>query len=122
MTQPRRTPPSSTPAIGPEAGTPKGPVLSQETLVRLNRHIEWAMLRRTDWQDHLRVTVRLATAEMRLAGLASTEIHSVLKRAVEHHPTRLAYDAESLVTRELRSTQLVTLILRWASGLRAPRR
>jgi hypothetical protein len=80
------------------------------------------MLRRTDWQDHLRVSVRVAVAEMRLAGLSSAEIAVVIREAVENHPARSTYDGESLLTRELRSTQLVNLMLRWLHGLRAPRR
>lgn len=96
--------------------------LTPETRQRLNRHIEWAMLHRSDWQDHLRVTVRVAVAEMRLGGLSDAEIARALRRAVEDHPTRTTYDAESLLTRELSSAQLVTLMLRWANGLRALRR
>lgn len=121
MSQPHRTPPGSSPAV---ESSPKrsGPALSRETSARLDRHIEWAMLRRTDWQDHLRVTVRVATAEMRLAGLTNAEVVEAIRAAVENHPTRSTYDAESLLTRELRSTQLTTLMLRWVNGLRAPRR
>ena len=124
MMQPRRTPPESMPVIGRAfpADRAHAPQLGEETRQRLTRHIEWAMSGRTDWQDHLRVTVRVAAAEMRLAGVSHNEIERTFRRAVEDHPARTKYDAESLLTRELRSSQLVTLMLRWANGLRALRR
>ncbi len=104
------------------ADAASAPQLSPETRQRLHRHIEWAMAGRPDWQDHLRVTVRVASAEMRLAGLSSGEVERAFRCAVEDHPARTTHDAASLVTRELRSAQLVKLMLRWADGLRALRR
>jgi hypothetical protein len=125
MTQPRRTPPEGSPSLrleaSPEERDPSTPPLGPDTQRRLNRHIEWAMMQRDGWQDHLRVTVKVAVAEMRLAGLSTFEMARVLTTSVTEHPSRAPYDTESLLTRELRSTALTKLMLRWLAGQRAPR-
>jgi hypothetical protein len=125
MSQPRRTPPDGLPSLhlgAPhEERDPSTPPLGPDTQRRLNRHIEWAMMQRDGWQDHLRVTVKVVVAELRLAGLSTFEIARVLTTSVTEHPSRALYDTESLLTRELRSTALTKLMLRWLAGQRAPR-
>ena len=96
-------------------------LLTPNTGSRLHRHIEWAMMQRDGWRDHLRVTVNVAVAELRLAGLSDIEIARVLSAAVTEHPARAEYDAPSLVTREPRSQIITKLMLRWMAGGRTPR-
>ena len=97
------------------------PMLTPNNGSRLHRHIEWAMIQRDGWRDHLRVTVNVAAAELRLAGLSPFEIARVLSTAVQEHPSRAEYDSPSLLTRELRSQAITKLILRWMAGGRTPR-
>ena len=97
------------------------PHLTANTGSRLHRHIEWAMMQRDGWRDHLRVTVNVAVAELRLAGLSPFEIARVLTTAVTEHPSRAEYDSPSLLTRELRSQAITKLMLKWMAGERTPR-
>jgi len=79
------------------------------------------MMQRDGWRDHLRVTVNVSVAELRLAGLSDIEIARVLSTAVAEHPSRAEYDAPSLLTREPRSLTITKLMLRWMAGERTPR-
>lgn len=97
------------------------PHLTANTGSRLHRHIDWAMMQRDGWRDHLRVTVNVAVAELRLAGLSDLEIARVLGTAVTEHPSRALYDVPSLRTRELRSVTITKLMLGWMAGERTPR-
>jgi hypothetical protein len=97
------------------------PQLTANTGSRLHRHLDWAMTQRDGWRDHLRVTVNVAIAELRLAGLSNSDIARVLSTAVAEHPSRALYDTPSLLTRELRSTTITKLMLRWLAGERTPR-
>ena len=123
MSKPHRTPPEGMPFRRARETRAEHlpPMLSPNTGSRLHRHIEWAMMQRDGWRDHLRVTVNVAAAELRLAGLSPFEIARVLTIAVQEHPARAEYDTPSLLTRELRSQTITKLILRWMAGERTPR-
>lgn len=123
MSKPRPTPPAGTPfrrlrEVGAEHLPPH---LTANTGNRLHRHLDWAYTQRDGWRDHLRVTVNVAVAELRLAGLSSFEIARVLSTTVAEHPSRPLNDAPSLLTRELRSATITKLMLRWLAGERTPR-
>ena len=123
MTKPYRTPPEGLPfrRLREVRAEHLPPHLSANTGSRLHRHIDWAMMQRDGWRDHLRVTVNVAVAELRLAGLSDIEVARVLSTAVAEHPSRSHYDTPSLLTRELRSTTVTKLMLRWLAGERTPR-
>jgi hypothetical protein len=122
VTKPRPTPPEGLPFRRARPGAVHlPPLLTAATGSRLHRHIDWALMQRDGWRDHLRVTVNVAVAELRLAGVSSFEIARVLTTAVVEHPSRPFYDAPSLLTRELRSATITKLMLRWMAGERTPR-
>jgi hypothetical protein len=89
--------------------------LTMSTARRLHRHVEWAMERRTGWRDHLRPSVKVAVAELRLVGLSTVEIGRVLTKLVLEHPACTHHDPVNLLTRERRSTTVVNLMLQWAA-------
>jgi hypothetical protein len=123
VSKPHRTPPEGLPFRRARETRAENlpPLLSPNTGSRLHRHIEWAMMQRDGWRDHLRVTVNVAAAELRLAGLSPFEVARVLSAAVAEHPARAEYDTPSLLTRELRSQTITKLMLRWMAGERTPR-
>ena len=123
MTKPFRTPPDGMPFRRARETRAEHlpPLLTPNTGSRLHRHIEWGMTQRDGWRDHLRVTVNVAVAELRLAGLSDIEIARLLSTAVNDHPARSEYDSPSLLTRELRSQTITKLMLRWMAGERTPR-
>ena len=123
MSKPHRTPPEGMPFRRARETRVEHlpPLLTPNTGSRLHRHIEWAMIQRDGWRDHLRVTVNVCVAELRLAGLSDIEIARVLSTAVTEHPARAEYDAPSLLTRELRSQTITKLMLKWMAGERTPR-
>ena len=95
MSKPHRTPPEGMPFRRARETNAEylPPHLTPNTGSRLHRHIEWAMMQRDGWRDHLRVTVNVAAAELRLAGLSPFEVARVLSTAVqerglEQHPHR----------------------------------
>lgn len=123
MSKPHRTPPEGLPFRRARETRVEHlpPLLSANTGSRLHRHIEWAMMQRDGWRDHLRVTVNVCVAELRLAGLSDIEIARVLSTAVAEHPARSEFDTPSLLTREPRSQTITKLMLKWMAGERTPR-
>jgi hypothetical protein len=117
MTFPKRTPPEGLPRRIRDRPVLRldPPALSAHTLRRLDRHIDWAVTQRAGWKDHLRVTVKVAIAELRLAGISTTDIGRLLTQAIVEHPSCSFYDTSSLITRERRSTTLTKLMLGWLS-------
>jgi hypothetical protein len=123
MTFPKRTPPEGLPRRirdRPALRLDQHPI-SAHTLRRLDRHIDWAVTQRAGWKDHLRVTVKVAIAEMQLAGIPADEIGALLTQAIVEHPSSSFYETASLITRERRSTTLTKLVLGWLAGYSAER-
>jgi hypothetical protein len=92
------------------------PHLSQRTWTRLSRQIAAYLRARLNNNVTLRSLVRVAAAEMRLAGARPDEIDAALRRAVREHPELTTLERTNVVTRRLASEELLDHMLDWASA------
>ena len=89
------------------------PQLSQRTWTRLSRQVAAYLRARLNNNVTLRSLVRVAAAEMRLAGARSDEIAAALRRAVREHPELPTLERTNVVTRRLASEELLDHMLDW---------
>jgi len=94
--------------------------LSQRTWTRLSRQIGAYLRKRLNNNVTLRSLVRVAAAEMRLAGATPDEVAAALNRAVLEHPELAALDRINVVTRRLASEELLDHMLGWAREREGP--
>ena len=92
---------------------PVPPLISRSLWVRLARQIAATLRNRTGSVMLLRDVVRLASAEMRLAGGTREDVEAVLRLAMSEHPELSRLDRVSVVTRRRASDDLLARMLDW---------
>ena len=87
--------------------------LSRPTWARLSRQVGAFLRSRLNNSGSLRGLVRVARAEMRLAGATTDDVAAALRSAVTEHPELGTLDRTNVVTRRLASEELIELMLAW---------